>query len=187
MDEAENGLYALELIDKNQYDLILMDINMPGMNGFETTIKIRQNKITTPIIALTAFSKHEIEQEAIDSGEKIVIMSDFQEIAEAIRGCKAEHYVLGLATGSSPIGVYKELVRLHKEEGLSFKNVVSFNLDEYFGLKAEDKQSYHSFMYTHLFDHIDIPKDQIHIPKGDIKEEDVNFKRNFSISYYQFI
>ena len=96
-----------------------------------------------------------------------------QEIAEAIRGCKAKHYVLGLATGSSPIGVYKELVRLHKEEGLSFKNVVSFNLDEYFGLKAEDKQSYHSFMHTHLFDHIDIPKDQIYIPKGDIKEEDV--------------
>ena len=73
-----------------------------------------------------------------------------QEIAEAIRGCKAEHYVLGLATGSSPIGVYKELVRLHKDEGLSFKNVVSFNLDEYFDLKAEDKQSYHSFMYTGL-------------------------------------
>ena len=96
-----------------------------------------------------------------------------QEIAEAIRGCKAEHYVLGLATGSSPIGVYKELVRLYKEEGLSFKNVVSFNLDEYFSLKAEDKQSYHSFMHTHLFDHIDIPKDQIYIPKGDIKEEDV--------------
>ena len=59
-----------------------------------------------------------------------------QEIADAIRDCKAEYYVLGLATGSSPIGVYKELVRLHKEEGLSFKNVISFNLDEYFGLKA---------------------------------------------------
>ena len=96
-----------------------------------------------------------------------------QEIADGIRNCKAEYYVLGLATGSSPIGVYKELVRLHRKEGLSFKNVVTFNLDEYFGLKAEDKQSYHSFMYTHLFDHIDIPQEQVYIPKGDIKEEDV--------------
>ena len=57
------------------------------------------------------------------------------EIANAIQNCKSEHFVLGLATGSSPIGVYKELVRLHKEEGLSFKKVVSFNLDEYFSLR----------------------------------------------------
>lgn len=95
------------------------------------------------------------------------------EIADAIRNCTSEHYVLGLATGSSPIGVYKELVRLHKEEGLSFKKVVSFNLDEYFGLKKDDKQSYHSFMNNHLFDHIDILKENIFIPDGDIKETEV--------------
>ena len=97
-----------------------------------------------------------------------------QEIANGIRNCKSEFYVLGLATGSSPIGVYKELVRLHKEENLTFKNVVTFNLDEYFGLKIEDKNSYHSFMHTHLFDHINLPKDQIYIPDGSLSEKEVS-------------
>ncbi len=76
--------------------------------------------------------------------------------------------VLGLATGSSPIEVYNELVRMHKEEGLSFKNVVSFNLDEYFGLDPKSKQSYHRFMNEYLFDHIDIKKENIHIPQGKV-------------------
>ena len=64
--------------------------------------------------------------------------------------------VLGLATGSSPISVYNELVRMHKEEGLSFKNVITFNLDEYFPMDKNDIQSYHHFMNIHLFSHIDI-------------------------------
>lgn len=81
--------------------------------------------------------------------------------------------VLGLATGSSPIEVYNELVRMHKEEGLSFRNVVSFNLDEYYGLDPKSKQSYHRFMNEYLFDHIDIKKENIHIPKGKIDLEDV--------------
>ena len=63
--------------------------------------------------------------------------------------------VLGLATGSSPIKVYEELIRLHKEENLSFKNVVTFNLDEYFPMHHDDIQSYHYFMNEHLFKHID--------------------------------
>ena len=67
-----------------------------------------------------------------------------------------EMCVLGLATGSSPIIVYRELVRLHKEEALSFKNVISFNLDEYYPISKEDIQSYHYFMHTHLFNHVDI-------------------------------
>ena len=77
-------------------------------------------------------------------------------IADLIRRKQENHEnaVLGLATGATPVEVYEELIRMHKEEGLSFKKVVSFNLDEYFGLKAEDKQSYHSFMFTHLFNHI---------------------------------
>lgn len=66
--------------------------------------------------------------------------------------------VLGLATGSTPVGVYRELVRLHKEEGLSFKNVITFNLDEYFPISHDNYESYHEFMNRNLFSHIDILK-----------------------------
>lgn len=98
-----------------------------------------------------------------------------REIAELIRekeksGKKA---VLGLATGSTPVGVYDELIRLHEEEGLSFKNVITFNLDEYYPMEPDSFQSYVRFMNEHLFQHIDIPEDQIHIPDGTLKEENV--------------
>lgn len=81
--------------------------------------------------------------------------------------------VLGLATGSSPIKVYEELVRMHKEEGLSFSNVITFNLDEYWPMQPDDIQSYHHFMHEHLFNHIDIVPESIHIPDGTIKPEEV--------------
>jgi glucosamine-6-phosphate deaminase len=74
--------------------------------------------------------------------------------------------VLGLATGSTPVGIYNELVRLHCEEGLSFRNVVTFNLDEYYPMQLASLQSYYRFMHEHLFDRIDIPRDAIHIPDG---------------------
>ena len=90
------------------------------------------------------------------------------QIAEVIneKEDENEYCVLGLATGSSPIGVYKELIRLHKEEGLSFKNVVTFNLDEYYPIDHEHIQSYKYFMHQYLFDHIDIIPENIHIPDG---------------------
>jgi glucosamine-6-phosphate deaminase len=81
--------------------------------------------------------------------------------------------VLGLATGATPIAVYEELVRLHTEEGLSFKNVVTFNLDEYYPMLPTSAQSYVSFMNEHLFDHIDIDKNNVHIPDGTLKLEDI--------------
>lgn len=84
-----------------------------------------------------------------------------------------ERIVLGLATGSTPIKVYEELVRLHKEEGLSFQNVITFNLDEYYPMAREARQSYWRFMHDYLFDHIDIPKENIHIPDGTIPMEQV--------------
>ncbi|WP_163717844.1 glucosamine-6-phosphate deaminase [Mangrovibacterium lignilyticum] len=88
--------------------------------------------------------------------------------------------VLGLATGSSPIKIYQELVRMHKEEGLSFKNVVTFNLDEYFPMTPESEQSYVYFMHKHLFNHIDILPENVHIPDGALKIEDVS---SFCASY----
>jgi len=96
-------------------------------------------------------------------------------IAQAIRekNDKGEKIVLGLSTGNSPISVYKELVRLHKEEALSFKNVISFNLDEYYPMQPDASQSYVAFMKHHLFDHIDILEENIHIPDGTLPLEDV--------------
>ncbi|AOM76785.1 glucosamine-6-phosphate deaminase [Pedobacter steynii] len=81
--------------------------------------------------------------------------------------------VLGLATGATPIAVYAELVRMHKEEGLSFKNVITFNLDEYYPMQPDAAQSYVSFMNDHLFDHIDIDKNNVNIPDGTLKLEDI--------------
>lgn len=85
-------------------------------------------------------------------------------VADRIR--KKPNLVLGLATGSTPIGLYKELIRMHKEEGLDFSKVVTFNLDEYIGLPPEHDQSYHYFMWENLFKHININPANVHIPQG---------------------
>lgn len=74
--------------------------------------------------------------------------------------------VLGLATGSTPLGLYKELIRMHKEEGLSFAKVTTFNLDEYIGLPRTHNQSYYYFMWENLFKHIDIDRRYIYVPNG---------------------
>ncbi len=97
------------------------------------------------------------------------------EVAALVRARQGEGrpVVLGLATGSTPVSFYAELVRLHREEKLSFAHVVTFNLDEYFGLPDAHPQSYHSFMRAHLFDHVDIPPAAIHLPDGRIAKADV--------------
>ncbi len=74
--------------------------------------------------------------------------------------------VIGLATGSSPLGLYRELVRMHKDEGLDFSMITTFNLDEYIGLSPDHQASYHRFMFDNLFNHINIPEEQVHIPYG---------------------
>jgi glucosamine-6-phosphate deaminase len=80
--------------------------------------------------------------------------------------CPGNPFVLGLPTGSSPLGIYKELIRLHREEGLSFAQVVTFNMDEYVGLDDNHPQSYHRFMWENFFSYIDIPRDNVHILNG---------------------
>jgi len=91
-----------------------------------------------------------------------------ERIAHAIRTANAQgrHAVLGLATGSTPIGVYRELVRMHRDEGLSFKRVETFNLDEYLPMLPDSPHSYHRFMWTHLFSQVDIAKERVHILDG---------------------
>ena len=88
-------------------------------------------------------------------------------------------YVLGLPTGSTPLGIYKKLIELNKSGYISFKNVITFNMDEYVGLKDDDPQSYHYFMYTNFFNHIDIKKENIHILNGcakNLEEECQNYE-----------
>jgi glucosamine-6-phosphate deaminase len=121
----------------------------------------------------------------VDSFEKITVKifpdlkkgSAFvaQQIATLIRQKQSDKQkaVLGLSTGSTPKSLYAELVRMHKEEKLSFKNVVTFNLDEYYPINNNALQSYHRFMRINLFDHIDINPKNIHIPNGEIKKEDI--------------
>ncbi|MBK0383640.1 glucosamine-6-phosphate deaminase [Pedobacter sp. SD-b] len=89
------------------------------------------------------------------------------------KDAKGEKTVLGLATGATPVNVYKELIRLHKEEGLSFKKVITFNLDEYYPMKPDATQSYVAFMKENLFDHVDIDMMNVHIPNGELAEEQI--------------
>jgi glucosamine-6-phosphate deaminase len=98
-----------------------------------------------------------------------------REIANQIRKSQEEErpIVIGLATGSTPITMYKELVRMHREEGLSFINVTTFNLDEYYPIEKEAYQSYYSFMHRQLFDHVDILPENIFIPNGELPKEEI--------------
>jgi glucosamine-6-phosphate deaminase len=96
----------------------------------------------------------------------------------------SEQAVLGLATGVTPVGVYAELVRMHREEGLSFKNVITFNLDEYYSMIPTAAQSYVTFMNENLFNHIDIDKANIHIPDGTLEQYQI---AQFCLEYEQKI
>jgi glucosamine-6-phosphate deaminase len=103
---------------------------------------------------------------------QVIIKETYEEMSRAAARAVAQtlnskpNAVLGLATGSTPLGLYQELVRMHKEEGLDFSQVTTFNLDEYVGLRKENPQSYHYFMHENLFRHINIPRQNIYIPSG---------------------
>ena len=103
---------------------------------------------------------------------KVIIVPDKDEMGRvggeiiADDMARKPQYVLGLATGSTPIPVYQELIRLHKEEGLDFSTVVTFNLDEYVGIAGDHDQSYRYFMNQQLFDHVNINKKSTHVPDG---------------------
>lgn len=109
--------------------------------------------------------------DAANSGSNYVA----QQIAELIRdkAAKGDVAVLGLATGSSPTRVYEELARMHREEGLSFRNVVTFNLDEYYPIDPASLQSYVRFMNEYLFDHVDIDRANVHVPDGTVDRDTV--------------
>ncbi len=109
---------------------------------------------------------------------KTIIKEDYEEMSKAAARIIADEIrkkpdmVLGLATGGTPVGMYKELVRMYNEEGLDFSQVTTFNLDEYCGLCPENGQSYHYFMNENLFNHVNIKQENIHIPDGKAEDAD---------------
>ena len=112
---------------------------------------------------------------------RTVIVDDHDDIARLVAGRIAalirerqaggQRAVLGLATGSTPIGVYRELIRLHRDEGLSFAGVVTFNLDEYYPMAQDSLHAYHRYMWENLFAHVDVDPANVHLPPGDLPRE----------------
>jgi glucosamine-6-phosphate deaminase len=126
----------------------------------------------------------------LSSGDvlKLIIVDDYKEmsrkaasiVAEELR--KKKNLVLGLATGGTPLGLYSELIRMHKEEKLDFSQVKTFNLDEYLGLDPDNEQSYHYFMFHNFFNYVNIDKKNVHIPDGKAKDP-----KAFCIEYERLI
>ncbi len=114
----------------------------------------------------------------------VVVVDDHAQIARLVaeriatlireRQADGRRAVLGLATGSTPIGVYRELIRMHRTEGLSFRNVVTFNLDEYWPMPPTSMHSYHRFMWENLFAHVDIDAANVHIPDGTLPHASID-------------
>lgn len=111
---------------------------------------------------------------------RVIIANDYQDLSRKAAAIIANQLwikpdsVMGLATGSTPVATYQELIRHHREEGLSFSKMKAFNLDEYFGLSPDHDQSYAYFMQDNLFSQVDVNKDLLHIPSGlaaDIQTE----------------
>lgn len=107
---------------------------------------------------------------------KVIIEKDYDAISKTTSKIISEivsekpNGILGLATGSTPIGAYKELIRMHNEEGLDFSNIKSFNLDEYIGLDGSNPSSYRYFMDNELFNHINIKKENTYVPDGKVQD-----------------
>ena len=123
---------------------------------------------------------------------RVIIKSDYNGVSEWAANYIADRinnfaptpdrpFVLGLPTGSTPLGVYQELIKMHQQGKVSFANVVTFNMDEYVGLTADHPQSYHYFMFENFFNHIDIKKENIHILNGmakDVEKECADYEKS---------
>ncbi len=135
--------------------------------------------------ALSLEIRERIPTRVFPSAEEVSV-AVARDIATLIRerAAAGRTAVLGLATGSTPMSVYAELVRLHQEEGLSFRNVVTFNLDEYYPMRPDSLQSYRRFMQEHLFDHVDIAPANIHVPDGMLP---VNQVQSYARAYEEAI
>ena len=122
---------------------------------------------------LTAFEKIPVKIFNTSEQGSVFVANEIASLIK-LRQKEGKPCILGLATGSTPTRLYSELVRMHQKEGLSFKNVHTFNLDEYYPMQPEALQSYVRFMREHLFDHIDIPTKNINIPDGTLKKDEIS-------------
>ncbi|HEY0778351.1 MAG TPA: glucosamine-6-phosphate deaminase [Gemmatirosa sp.] len=145
--------------------------------------------IATPRVDAPPFTPRTAAAPSASTGltarEKIrtVVVEEHDAIARLVAGriatlvrerrASGQQAVLGLATGSTPIGVYRELIRMHRDEGLSFAHVVTFNLDEYYPMPPDNIHAYHRYMWENLFAHIDIDPANVHLPPGDVAADDV--------------
>ena len=111
---------------------------------------------------------------------KTIVCKNYDEVSlEAFKVMKEvldseEKPVLGLATGSTPVGLYKNMIKDHKDTGRSYKNILTFNLDEYVGLPKTHEQSYWTFMHENLFNYLDCPEENIHVPSGEGEDPQKN-------------
>jgi glucosamine-6-phosphate deaminase len=122
---------------------------------------------------LTAFEKIPVKIFNTSEQGSVFVANEIASLIK-LRQKEGKPCILGLATGSTPTRLYSELVRMHQKEGLSFKNVHTFNLDEYYPMQPEALQSYVRFMREHLFDHLDIPTKNINIPNGTLKKDEIS-------------
>jgi glucosamine-6-phosphate deaminase len=115
----------------------------------------------------------------------VIITPEYQELSNRAAQIVARelsgkpNLVLGLATGNTPLGLYKELIRMHKEEGLDFAKVTTFNLDEYLGLSADHSQSFHYYTYKNFLNHVNINPQNVHIPDGSIRDQFEEYCRRY--------
>ncbi|MCX2740381.1 glucosamine-6-phosphate deaminase [Pontibacter anaerobius] len=138
-----------------------------------TAFNSKRNKPRLNLLEETRFEKLPV---TVYPDQHIASVTVAKRIADLIRSKQdqGEQAILGLATGATPVGVYAELVRMHREEGLSFRNVITFNLDEYYPMQPDAAQSYVTFMNENLFNHIDIKKENVHIPDGTLPKEEIH-------------
>jgi glucosamine-6-phosphate deaminase len=126
----------------------------------------------------------------------VIVVDEYDDIARLIaqsiatlirtRNQEGRPTVLGLATGSTPIGIYRELIRLHRSEGLDFSNVITFNLDEYYPMQPDSIHSYVRYMWENFFEHINIRRVNVHIPRGDLPRNEVEaYCREYEIAIKQ--
>lgn len=114
---------------------------------------------------------------------KLIIVKDYDDLSKEAARLIADEVthnpatILGLATGGTPVGMYRELISLHQKEGVDFSQASSFNLDEYVGLSSHHPQSYRTYMEENLFSHINLPADNTNIPRGDVADLDAECKR----------
>ena len=166
--------FNIEINPNKEHDLVKRRKELEKLKKIiEKNLNPNSNNIKTNVYEQSIFN----ERVPISIFEHPSLGSVFvaRKIADTIieKQTLGEKCILGLATGSSPVSIYSELVRLHKEEGLSFQNVITFNLDEYWPIDKESTHSYHKFMFSHLFNHIDIKENNIHIPDGKVSSKNI--------------